>query len=144
MLTTLLIRPMFLNLLIISCAILFPFIYTKVKHTRMCQLFELQLSDTTIILANSLRAGYSFEQALRAITQDLENPIRTEFERMIGDMALGQSLEECLDKIAVRMNSKEINMLNTTLAIQKMVGGNLAVIIEQLGDGIRERILLKK
>ena len=53
------------------------------------------------------------------------------------------SIDESLAGVAGRMQSKEMDMVNSAVVIQQRTGGNLAEIIEKVTITISDRIKIK-
>lgn len=121
-----------------------PLIYLKVQVNKRVNLFNDQLGDALMIISNSLKAGFTFEQALTSIAKDLPDPIGTEFMHIIREVDLGEKMEVAMKNVAEKMNSKEMDLLNTAVSIQRQVGGNLSHVIDNIAKTIQERIKLKK
>ena len=113
------------------------------RQRRRQRKFEGQLSETSIALANSLRAGYSFAQALAAIGENGRPPVSLEFERATKAIQLGLPMEDALRQMVERNSSDDLDLLVTAVNIHRVVGGNLAEIFDKIGETIRERIRIK-
>ncbi len=114
----------------------------SVKRKRMKKL-NAQLPEALSILSNGLRAGFSFTQAMSVAANELDTPIKDEFIRVIRDNAIGRTLEEALISFSERTDDEDIDMLITALIIQRKVGGNLAEILDTIGDTIRDRMRIR-
>lgn len=121
-----------------------PPIIVSIAHKKRIEKFNAQLGDALMIISNSLRAGFSFEQAIANIARDLPEPLGYEFMQASRELELGVNLEEVLNKIAEHMQSKDMELLNTAVIIQRQVGGNLAEIIDNISVTIRNRIQIKR
>ena len=64
--------------------------FISIKTKKRKETFNNQLGDVLMLLSNSLRAGFTFEQALRSVAEDLPDPIGTEFMRIVQDVELGR------------------------------------------------------
>ncbi|MGJ0848063.1 tight adherence protein B [Tissierella praeacuta DSM 18095] len=120
-----------------------PAIIGKMKRTRIDK-FNNQLGDALLVISNSLRAGFTFEQALGSMIKSLPDPICTEFGKIIREVELGEKIEVSMAEVAKRMKSKDMELINTAVSIQRRVGGNLADVLDNIGGTIRERIIIKK
>lgn len=109
------------------------------KTTRRHRRFADQLDETTQLLAGSLRAGYSFNQALVAVSRESESPTSEEFSRINNEVRLGRPLGESLLACGDRMRSEDFYWLAQAVAINREVGGNLADVLDNVGTTIRER-----
>ena len=121
-----------------------PPVILKGKKKKRMELFNDQLGDVIMIISNSLRAGFTFEQAMGSVAKDLPDPIGPEFLKIIREVELGERLEKAMEDTAYRMNSKDMELMNTAVAIQRQVGGNLADVLDNIGGTIRDRIIIKK
>ena len=106
--------------------------------------FTEQLGDCLTTVANALRAGYSFQQAMDVVSKEMEPPISTEFERVMTDVAMGVTLESALEQMNRRVGSADFDLVVTAVLIQREVGGNLAQILDTISDTINERIRMKR
>src|SRR6186997_3700163 len=105
--------------------------------------FNKQLPDTITLIANALRAGSSFLQAVELVVRESRPPISTEFGRVIREVNLGLSFEVALENMVRRVRSDDLELMATAISIQHQVGGNLAEILDSIAYTIRERIRIK-
>ncbi|MEC5180047.1 type II secretion system F family protein [Arthrobacter sp. CG_A4] len=101
--------------------------------------FAEQLDETLQLLAGGLRAGHSLLRAIDAVAGEAEAPTTAEFARIINETRLGRDLGEALDDAALRMRSEDFSWVAQAIAIHREVGGNLADVLDQVGQTIRER-----
>ncbi len=102
-----------------------------------------QLGDALIIMANALRAGFSFQQAMETVRRELPPPISMEFGWALREMNLGVGTEEALLNMGERAGSDDLDMVISAVLIQRQVGGNLAQILDNISRTIRERARMK-
>jgi len=105
--------------------------------------FNKQLPDTITLLANALRAGSSFLQAVELVVRESRPPISTEFQRVIREVNLGLPFEQALQNMVRRVKSEDLDLMATAISIQYQVGGNLAEILDSIAYTIRERVRIK-
>ena len=105
--------------------------------------FNKQLPDTVTLIANALRAGSSFLQAIERVVRESRPPISTEFGRVIREVNLGLPFDVALENMVRRVKSEDFELMATAIAIQHQVGGNLAEILDSIAFTIRERIRIK-
>ena len=106
--------------------------------------FTEQLGDCLTTVANALRAGYSFQQAMDVVAKEMEPPISSEFERMSTDVAMGVALEDAMEQMNKRVGSADFDLVVTAVLIQREIGGNLAQILDTISETIQERIRMKR
>lgn len=120
-----------------------PWIYVKLLRAKYYRRFDEQLSDTLMLMANSLKAGFSFLQTLEMVAREAQPPIADEFARVTQEIALGVPIADSLESMGRRINSMDLNLVITAVLIQREIGGSLAEILETIAAVIRERIRIK-
>ena len=105
--------------------------------------FNKQLPDTIMLIANALRAGSSFLQAIELVVRESRPPISTEFSRVIREVNLGLPFDVALENMVRRVRSEDLELMATAISIQHQVGGNLAEILDSIAFTIRERMRIK-
>lgn len=118
------------------------FVISRKKH-RNRALFDEQLNDGIALISNSLKAGYSFLQALRLVAEETEDPFSREFKHLLKEMNLGLSMDESFRNLLERMDSEDLRLVVNVILIQKDIGGNLSEILENIGGTIRDRQKLR-
>lgn len=120
------------------------FVLVQRRITKRLNNFQRQLADCLSLVANSLRAGFSFLQTMEIISREMEPPMSTEFERVMRDTSLGKSLDEALHDMDERVGSADFSLVVTAVLIQQQVGGNLATILDTIRSTITERIRIRR
>lgn len=120
------------------------FVFVQRRVSRRLNSFQRQLADCLSLVANSLRAGFSFLQTMEIISREMEPPMSTEFEKVMRDTSLGKSLDEALHDMDERVGSADFSLVVTAVLIQQQVGGNLATILDTIRETISERIRLRR
>ena len=98
-----------------------------------------QLPDVLTIMASSLRAGHSFMQSLDTVAKEIAQPAATEFQRVVSEIRLGRPTDDALEALAERVGSPDFRWAVLAVNIQREVGGNLAEILDNVADTLRER-----
>ncbi|MGM0380489.1 MAG: type II secretion system F family protein [bacterium] len=122
---------------------IFPCVYVIFCYRKRMSKFNDQLLDLITLLSNALKSGYGFVQALKLVSEEANPPASDEFGRVIRENNVGSSIEEALNRLVERMNSEDLDLVVTAVLIQRQVGGNLSVILDQISTTIRERLSLK-
>ena len=117
--------------------------YLRFRQARRTRAFNNQLGDTIALLSNALKAGYSFSQALASVGRNATPPIADEFNRATREIALGISVDDALNHMVQRNKSEDFDLLVTAVQIQRVVGGNLAEILDTIAFTIRERVRIQ-
>lgn len=120
-----------------------PVIWVKFKKSQRVRDFNEQILDTLIMLANGLKAGYSFLQAMEMVSREAPSPMGKELKRVLKENSLGINLEDTLRALNDRVESEDWDLVTTVVLIQRQVGGNLAEILDKIGFVIRQRMKIK-
>lgn len=105
--------------------------------------FDSQLNEGIMIVSNSLKAGYSFMQAIAVTTEETGDPFSKEFKKMLKEMSLGIAEEDAIKNLTMRIESEDLKLVANAILIQKDVGGNLSEILDNISETIRERMKIK-
>jgi tight adherence protein B len=117
-----------------------PPIYLKRRKAQRRRAFEQVLGDTITLLSNSVKAGYSIQQAMSSIAENGRPPLDAEIGRVVRETGLGIEIDVALEHANQRLASQDFELLVTALLIHRTVGGNLAEVLDQIADTIRERV----
>lgn len=121
-----------------------PRFYIKMKFKKRMYRCSVQLSEALGTMSNSMRAGFSFMQAMKLISEEFPDPIGVEFGKAIKDTQYGASIEEALTAMLERMPHKDLDMVVKALIVQRSSGGNLAVLLETIQETIRGRFRVQE
>ncbi|HVM16220.1 MAG TPA: type II secretion system F family protein [Gaiellaceae bacterium] len=109
------------------------------RARRRLKAFENQLPDLLLTLAASLKAGHSFRQGLQTIVDEGQPPASKEFARVLAETRLGRPMEDALNEMAERVNSRNLEFVISAVTIQSQVGGSLAGLFDMVADAVRQR-----
>jgi tight adherence protein B len=101
--------------------------------------FNDQLEMVLRLLSSGLRVGLSMRQAFVLVIDEMAEPAKLEFRRVIAQTNIGIGVNEALEALAVRMPSDELNMMVRTIRVQSQTGGNLGKILDHLAATIKDR-----
>lgn len=134
----------FLGILVFLAALIGPTIYLRIKRSRRLKAFGSGLADTLQLMSGSLSAGLSLPQSIDTIVREGTEPISGEFRRVVIETRLGVPLEDSLDGVAERMQSRDFQWVVMAIRIQREVGGNLAELLLTVAATLREREYLRR
>lgn len=106
--------------------------------------FNEALPDMITTTIGSLRAGFSFPQALKTVVDESEGPMKEEMETLLREMQYGSSMEDALHDLKERMPSEDLDLMIQAIVIQRQVGGNLATVLEAIVTTIRDRTRIQR
>ncbi|HWE23472.1 MAG TPA: type II secretion system F family protein, partial [Myxococcales bacterium] len=105
--------------------------------------FEGQLAEALQQMANALRAGLTFQQALEQVGRESPPPLGQEFGLYAKEVRLGTSSEEALVAMVRRVGSEDLELVATSTNVARQLGGNLPDMFETIAETIRERFRLE-
>jgi len=135
--------PMSLSIGLVIVGAAVPIGFVRIKRNRKLTLFGRQLSDAMTIICNALRAGQSFQTSMKSVADEMEEPISREFMRVYRETQFGMPLETSLARLVQRTQNKDLDLMCSAVVIQRQIGGNLAVILENISSTINQRITLR-
>ncbi len=113
-------------------------IYRSMRKRRL-RTFEEQLPDALLMMAGSMKAGASLNIALENLVQEQPVPLSQEFELFLREQRIGTDFDLSLQHMEKRLPIQDFAMLSSALRINREIGGNLADIMESLGDTLRRK-----
>lgn len=115
----------------------------KYYRKRRIHRFNAQLVEALQQMANALKAGLTFAQAVEAIAKEAEPPLQQEFSLFTKEVKLGVSVDDALLNMARRVGSDDLELVATSTTIARSLGGNMAEMFETIAATIRERFRLE-
>lgn len=113
-------------------------VYRNMRKKRLHK-FEAQLPDGLIMVSGAMRAGASLNIALEGLVREMQPPLSQEFELFMREQKIGVDFGKSLEHMEKRLPIQDFSMLASALRINREIGGNLAEIIEALGDTLRKK-----
>lgn len=114
-------------------------LYVGFKTRKRLGEFVTQLELALRLISSGVRIGLGLRQALTIVIEEMPDPARYEFMRIVGQTNIGVTVYDALDDLAVRMPSNETMMMARAIRIQSQTGGDLGKILEHLANTIKER-----
>jgi len=116
-----------------------PAIYLRNRRGHRLTQFEDELPRAMELMANSMKAGQSIAQSLRAVVDNAGQPVSEEFMLARREIELGASLDSALNNMVKRIGSADLKLMVMVITIQRSIGGDLPAILITLADTMRQR-----
>jgi tight adherence protein B len=113
--------------------------WIRMRIAKRLKSFNDQLELVLRLLSSGLRSGLSLRQAFVLVIDELEDPVRTEFRKVVAQTNLGLPVNDALDLLSDRMPSEELKMMVRAIRVSSQTGGNLGKIFDHLSATIRDR-----
>jgi tight adherence protein B len=114
-----------------------PYMRRRIKKRKKA--FEAQLPDALSLVASSLTAGHTFLRAIQMMCQESGPPLSEEFARVVSETRLGDPVVDAVERMAARLQIRDLDMVVQAIRIQQSVGGRLADLLHTLSEVIRAR-----
>jgi tight adherence protein B len=116
-----------------------PYAYANYQRTKRFNEFEELFPQAIDTLARAVRAGHAFTTALEMISDEVSEPVATEFRKLFEEQKFGLPVREALSNLVDRVPLVDVKFFVTAVMLQRETGGNLAEILDNLSYVIRER-----
>lgn len=126
----------------LSCAVAAMWIVGR--RTARLRKLEEQLPLALDVMVRALRAGHPVISAVNLVTQEMSDPIGSEFGLVMDETTYGGEFKDALSNLARRTGSPDVAFFAVSIAIQSETGGNLAEILAGLATVIRGRASLSR
>ena len=116
----------------------------NIRIQRRQAAFTKQLSDMLKMIADAMRAGFSFMQAMEHVAREMDAPASREVQKLMRETNLRVPLETALENMSHRVKSKDFDLVITAVLIQRQVGGNLSQILDSISNTINARLRMRR
>jgi tight adherence protein B len=121
-----------------------PIAWVRFRGERRVRKFEEQFPEAIELIARALRAGHAMTTGLALVAEELPDPVGGEFRLVYDRQNFGMSMPDALRLFAERVPLLDARFFVTAVLTQRESGGNLAEILDNLGDVIRQRFRVKR
>ena len=104
--------------------------------------FLLEFANAIDIIVRGIKSGLAFSDCTQIIATESPEPVRSEFANLIEQQKVGVPLAEAFERMYERMPLQEVKFFAIVIAIQNQIGGNLAEVLSNLAQVLRDRYRL--
>jgi tight adherence protein B len=119
-----------------------PELVILVMRIKRRRAFSEQLVDGLVLMANGMRAGFTLQQAIDMLIEEMPAPISQEFELIRREYRVGVDLDDALRNCVARTRDADLDLAVSAIQITRQLGGNLAEVFERIVFMVRERKVL--
>ncbi len=105
--------------------------------------FLLQFANSIDIIVRGIKSGLAFSDCMQIIARESPEPVRSEFADLVAQQKVGVPLSGAFERMFERMPLQEVNFFAIVIAIQNQIGGNLAEVLSNLAQVLRDRYRLE-
>ncbi|MGA1985497.1 MAG: type II secretion system F family protein [Candidatus Sulfotelmatobacter sp.] len=121
-----------------------PYSYVSYRRNKRFEKFEELFPEAIDTLARAVRAGHAFTTAIEMITDEVAEPVSSEFRQLYEEQKFGMPVRDALINLTERMPLVDVKFFVTAVMLQRETGGNLAEILDNLSYVIRERFKIQR
>ncbi|MBU2326138.1 MAG: type II secretion system F family protein [Alphaproteobacteria bacterium] len=105
--------------------------------------FLNEFPNSLDVMVRSIRSGLPLNDAIRMIASDGQEPVKTEFRRIVESQQLGLNVPDAVARMHQTMPLSEVSFFAIVVAIQGQAGGNLSEALSNLSRVLRDRKKMK-
>lgn len=123
---------------------LIPYFLLRRAGARRARMLIEQLPEVLDLMARSLQAGLSLNDAFRSVAEEMPLPAAAEFGRVFEEIRFGREYREALGNLVKRNPALfDLRLFVSSVLLQRETGGNLIEILENISNTIRARFLFE-
>ncbi|OJU01647.1 MAG: pilus assembly protein [Rhizobium sp. 63-7] len=105
--------------------------------------FLEEFPNSLDVMVRAIKSGLPLNDALRMIAADGQEPVRSEFRRVVESQQMGMSIPDACTRMHTSIPLQEVNFFAIVINIQAHAGGNLSEALGNLAKVLRERKKMK-
>jgi tight adherence protein B len=121
-----------------------PYSVVSYRRQKRFEKFEELFPEAIDTLARAVRAGHAFTTALEMISNEIAEPLASEFRKLFEEQKFGMPVRDALMNLTERVPLVDVKFFVTAVMLQRETGGNLAEILDNLSYVIRERFKIQR
>lgn len=118
--------------------------YPYIKASQRIDEIERNLPDALKQMADTLRAGGTYEYALREIATTEYGPLKKELNEVLRKLEEGENFETAFGILSTNVDSKIIKRTITIIIDSVRSGAGLADILDEISEDVREAHRIEK
>lgn len=120
-----------------------PLWFVSFLRKRRFKAFLEELPNSLDVMVRSIKSGLPLNDAIRLISSEAAEPVKSEFLKVVESQQVGISVPEACLKMYNRIPIPEVNFFAVVINIQAQAGGNLSEALSNLSSVLRARKQMK-
>lgn len=121
-----------------------PSLYIRRKFKHRMRDFIGEFPNALDIVTRGIKTGLPLSDCLKAIARETQEPVCSEFQKILDDLSVGLTISQSLDRLTQRVPILEAQFFSIVVALQSQMGGNLSEALGNLSRVLRERKMMKE
>jgi tight adherence protein B len=110
---------------------------------RRLKAFTALFANAIDLIVRGVKTGMTVAECLSIVGKEMPDPVGAEFRTITESVQMGVTLEECLNRLVMRVPTTEVQFFTIVLITQQVTGGNLAETLAKLSGILRDRKKMK-
>ncbi|MGD9914199.1 MAG: type II secretion system F family protein [Rhizobiaceae bacterium] len=117
--------------------------FVMFKRARRVKAFLNEFPNALDVIVRAVKSGLPLNDGIRLIATESQEPVRTEFRRIVESQQIGLSIPEAAMRMGETMPCPEASFFGIVIQIQSQAGGNLSEALGNLSRVLRDRKKMK-
>jgi tight adherence protein B len=104
--------------------------------------FLLEFVNAIDIIVRGIKSGLALPDCIQIIAKESSDPVGSEFAELVEQQKVGVPLPDAFARMHERVPLQEVKFFAIVIAIQNQIGGNLAEVLSNLAQVLRDRYRL--
>lgn len=117
--------------------------FVAFRRARRVKAFLEEFPNALDIIVRAVKSGLPLNDGIRLIANEAQEPVRTEFRRIVEAQQVGLSIPEATLRMTETMPCPEAGFFGIVIQIQQQAGGNLSEALGNLSRVLRDRKRMK-
>ena len=113
------------------------------KRSRRVKSFLNEFPNALDVIVRAVKSGLPLNDGIRLIASEAQEPVKSEFRRIVEAQQLGISIPEASMRMQETMPCPEAGFFGIVIQIQSQAGGNLSEALGNLSRVLRDRKRMK-
>ena len=110
---------------------------------RRVKAFLNEFPNALDVIVRAVKSGLPLNDGIRLIATESQEPVKTEFRRIVEAQQIGMSVSDASMRMAETMPCPEASFFGIVIQIQQQAGGNLSEALGNLSRVLRDRKKMK-
>jgi tight adherence protein B len=112
-------------------------------RARRVKAFLNEFPNALDVIVRAVKSGLPLNDGIRLIASEAQEPVKTEFRRIVEAQQLGISIPDAALRMQETMPCSEAGFFGIVIQIQQQAGGNLSEALGNLSGVLRDRKKMK-
>ncbi|MBN9241344.1 MAG: type II secretion system F family protein [Mesorhizobium sp.] len=117
--------------------------FVSFRRNRRVKKFLEEFPNALDVIVRAVKSGLPLNDGVRLIANEAQEPVKTEFRRIVDAQQMGLSIPEAVMRMPETMPCAEAGFFGIVIQIQSQAGGNLSEALGNLSRVLRDRKKMK-